>query len=358
MDREADSPGERAARHARAIERRAHELGFDAVAFARADEPLTDDFARYEEFVAAGYHGSMEYLARDGEVRRSLASDAILEGARSVVCVAVSYKRARADERGDGGVSPLIARYARGPDYHNWMRKKLRSLARFVRTLDDGTGASRARPMCDDVPVLERAWAARSGLGFVGKNGLLIVPGVGSLVLLGEVVTTLDLPRGVAVEQRCGDCVRCLEACPTGAFVKPFVLDARRCIAYLTIELRGEIPREHRRAVGEHLFGCDDCQDVCPFNGHDRAGVSAARFSPHPRWSDTTVEDLSGVDDAAFASLREGSPVGRVGRDGLARNALLVLENRRAAAQATESTGDPGSVREPSPLGYDEGGGT
>lgn len=341
MDREDEASFDRREEHARAIERRARELGFDAVAFARADEPLGEDFARYEDFLAAGYHGSMAYLASDAEVRRTLASDAILRGARSVVCVAVSYKRARAEEERDAGLSPLIARYARGADYHNWMRKKLRSLARFIRALDDGGREVGARPMCDDVPVLERAWAARSGLGFVGKNGLVIVPGVGSMLLLGEVVTTLALPYGQAIEHRCGECVRCLEACPTSAFVRPFVLDARRCIAYLTIELRGPLPDELRRPVGEHLFGCDDCQDVCPFNAHDRAGVSAARFQPHPRWAERTLEDLETLDDAGFEALREGSPLGRAGRAGLARNAAIVLENRAVASEEGAATGVP-----------------
>src|SRR5262249_18003347 len=149
----------------------------------------------------------------------------------------------------------MIARYARGRDYHNGVRKKLRRLAAFVR----GLGAD-ARPLIDDAPILERAWAARAGLGFVGKNGMGIVPGTGSLLALGEGVTTLALTPDTPIDERCGTCTRCLDACPTHAFTRPFVLDARRCVSYLTIEKRGAIEDSLREGVGEHLFGCDDCQ--------------------------------------------------------------------------------------------------
>ena len=198
----------------------ANRLGFDAVGFARADVPLGADFAHYESFVAHGMHGEMQWLADLPEARKRLDGEHILPGAKTVVCLARRYGRA-ADPDGP------IARYARGRDYHNGMRKKLRKLAAFARTL--GAGVT-ARPLCDQEPILERAWAARSGLGFVGKNGLLIVPGAGSFVLLGEVVTTLSLDDeayGTPMRERCGTCTRCLDACPTQAFRAPFVLDPR-----------------------------------------------------------------------------------------------------------------------------------
>src|SRR5262249_24804551 len=209
----------------------------------------------------------------------------------------------------DGGVRH-IARYARGSDYHNHLRRRLRRLAAFVRTLGEGT---RARPMSDDAPVLERAWAARAGLGFVGKNGLLIVPGVGSFVLLGEVVTTLAIDPDPPIPERCGSCTRCLDACPTSAFDAPFVLDPRRCVAYLTIEHRGPIDDDLRPGVGTHLFGCDDCQTVCPFNaarGRRASSEVDARFSADPRWATTELSDLLALDDDGFLRLREGSPIG------------------------------------------------
>jgi epoxyqueuosine reductase len=187
--------------------------------------------------------------------------------------------------------------------------------------------------MVDDAPILERAWAARAGLGFVGKNGMLIVPGEGSFVLLGEVVTSLLLTPDTSIRERCGSCTRCLDACPTQAFVRPFVLDPRRCIAYLTIEHRSAIPTEQRESVGDHLFGCDDCQTICPFNQSARPRpVEATRaFEPHPRWSTTELVDLLTMDEEGWRRLSEGSPMHRATAEGLARNAAIVLGNGDAA---------------------------
>ena len=308
-------------------------LGFAAVGFARADEPLEPDFARYEAFVADGKHGEMRWLGENMEARRRVDGEHILPGARTVICVARRYARSAEEEAKDPPLAQTIARYARGRDYHNGMRKKLRKLAAFVRRLEDGV---QARPLCDEEPILERAWAARAGLGFVGKNGLLIIPGIGSLVLLGEVITTLSVPSAAPLPERCGSCTRCLDACPTGAFERPFVLDPRRCIAYLTIEQRGSIPDDLRPKIGDHLFGCDDCQTVCPFNaGVLRNGFDVeARFEADPRWETTTLEDILRLDDDGFVRLREGSAVGRATRAGLARNAAIVLGNRGEGADA------------------------
>lgn len=306
----------------------ARSLGFDAVGFARADLPLEADFERYEAFVREGMHGDMRWLADLPEARRRLDGEHILPGARTVVCVARRYARS-SDDHDDAPTARTIARYARGRDYHNGMRKKLRKLAALARTLGEGV---RARPLCDEEPILERAWAARAGLGFVGKNGLLIVPGVGSFVLLGEVVTTLAIEPDATIPERCGACTRCLDACPTSAFAAPFVLDPRRCVAYLTIEHRAAIPPELRAGVGEHLFGCDDCQTVCPFNAPRARAASAdldARFLADPRWASTELDAILALDDDGFVRLREGSAVGRATRAGLARNAAVVLGNRR-----------------------------
>lgn len=182
----------------------AKRLGFDAVGVGRADLPLDADFDRYEAFVDDGMHGGMSWLAASREARRQLDSDHILLGAKSVICVARRYGRTDEEERADPELARSIARYARGRDYHNGLRKKLRKIAKLVRTLGTPEEPAQARPMCDDAPVLERAWAARAGLGFVGKNGLIIVPGVGSLVLLGEVVTTLALEPDPPIPERCG----------------------------------------------------------------------------------------------------------------------------------------------------------
>jgi epoxyqueuosine reductase len=308
----------------------ARSLGFDAAGIARADVPLGVDFERWRALVGEGKHGEMGWLAAHPEPRERLDRGTILEGAKSVICVARRYPR---DALG-GGITRHIAAYARGRDYHGFLRRRLRRLAQVVRSLGTPEAPVRARPLCDEEPVLERAWAVRAGLGFVGKNGMLIVPGLGSMLLLGEVVTTLDLaPTGSPMQERCGSCTRCLDACPTSAFDAPFVLDPRRCVSYLTIEHRSAVPLQLREGVGSHLFGCDDCQTVCPFNAgvRARAEVDTADgdpFAPLERWSRVTLESLLGLDDAAWRALAEGTPLKRAGRAGLARNAALVLGNR------------------------------
>jgi epoxyqueuosine reductase len=338
-----------AARRARVVER-ASELGFDAVGVTRADVPLEVEHARYRAFLEAGFHGEMAYLEEAAEARRRLDTADILEGARSVVCVARRYDRPAAEER-DPPLARSIARYARGQDYHNGLRKKLRRLAAFCRELAAEGEVIRARPLLDEEPVLERAWAARAGLGFVGKNGLLIVPGRGSYVLLGEVVTTAEIEPDGPIAERCGACTRCLDACPTGAFPRPFVLDARRCVAYLTIELRGAVPDELKAGVGDHLFGCDVCQEVCPFNGGKRPDTTARMFEPHARWGATSLVDVLSADDARFAELAAGSPIHRATRAGFARSAALVLghvgDPAAAPALARAAAEDPSAaVRE------------
>lgn len=329
-----------------AVKQRARELGFDAVGIARA-VPLERDHARYEQFIARGFHGEMAWLARDPTVRRRADDDGILSGARSVICVASAYKRDAADEARDPPLAKTIARYARGRDYHNGLRKKLRKLAEFVRTLEDG---ARARPLCDDAPILERAWAARAGLGFIGKNGLLIVPGLGSLALLGEVVTTVEIEADEPIAERCGSCRRCLDACPTRAIIEPFVIDARKCISYLTIEMRSEIPVSLRTDVGEHLFGCDDCQTVCPFNQSPRPTKAAPRYEPLERWAEASLEELLSLEQGSerWSEVGEGSPLRRATAEGLARNAAVVLGNRgdRASLDAL----DRAAESHPSPI--------
>jgi epoxyqueuosine reductase len=312
----------------RLVREQALALGFDVVGIARADEPIEVEHARYLEFIARGMHGEMGYLAEYAEQRRRLDSSAILEGARSVVCVGRRYARPRDLEDGDPPLARAIARYARGQDYHNHLKRRLRRLASFIRSLGPDV---LARPLCDVEPVMERVWAARAGIGFIGKNGLLITPGQGSYQLLGEVVTTLALAPDVPIAERCGSCTRCLDACPTQAFEAPFVLDPRRCIAYLTIEQRSAPAEPLRARMGEHLFGCDVCQEVCPFN---RTAPSrperTAPFHPLARWEARDVDDLTALDEQGFSELTVGTPVRRARRSGLARNAAIVAANRLA----------------------------
>ena len=316
------------------VKRAARALAFDAVGIARAGPgvQLDEDVARWDAFTRAGMHGEMAYLAQHREARLRLDGEDVLAGARSIVCVARRYQRPPDEEARAGETAGRIARYARGHDYHRIVRRRIRRLATFLRSLGTPEAPVRARPMVDEEPILERAWAARAGLGFVGKNGILIVPGVGSMVLLAEVVTTLELEPDAPIAERCGACTRCLEACPTQAFVAPLVLDPRRCVAYLTIEARGPVPEELRPGVGTHLFGCDDCQTVCPFNAGAgaRAPVYDADgdpFAPLERWSRVKLEDLLDMDDARWREISEGTPLRRAGRSGLARNAAIVLGN-------------------------------
>ncbi len=304
---------------------KARELGFDAVGIANAIEPLDIDHARYEAFLEAGMHGTMAYLAENREARHSVNGPHILEGAKSVICIAQRYQRSREEEASDPPLARSIARYARGSDYHNFLRRKLRKLAAFVRTLGTEDAPVQARPLADDAPILERAWAARAGLGFIGKNGLVIVPGLGSMLLIGEVVTTLDLLSGTPIAERCGSCTRCLDACPTSAFPRPFVLDAQKCLSYVTIEQRGEVASHLIDAIGEHLFGCDDCQTVCPFNASAKPRDVKDQFSPRPEWSDVDAIDLLQLSEMQIAELVGSSPLKRTTPRGVLRNACFVV---------------------------------
>ncbi|MGK4004158.1 tRNA epoxyqueuosine(34) reductase QueG [Sorangium sp. So ce1036] len=313
----------------RLVREQALALGFDVVGVARADEPLGVEHARYLEFIERGMHGEMGYLAEYAEQRRRLDTSAILEGARSVVCVGRRYARPKESEKRDPPLAQSIARYARGQDYHNHLKRRLRRLASFIRSLAPD---ALARPLCDVEPVMERVWAARAGIGFVGKHGLLITPGQGSYQMLGEVVTTLPLTPDVPIAERCGSCTRCLDACPTQAFDAPFVLDPRRCVAYLTIEQRSAPPEELRLRMGEHLFGCDVCQEVCPFNKTAPPPLErTAPFHPLARWEARDVDDLTSLDEQGFGALTVGTPLRRARRGGLARNATVVAANRLAS---------------------------
>jgi epoxyqueuosine reductase len=320
------------------VKARARELGFDLVGIADASRPLDVDHARYERALHAGLHGPIAYLEKNRAVRRSVDTPDILAGARSIVVVGARYDRD--DDDDDPPIAQRIARYARGRDYHNHLRKKLRKLAAFVTALVEG---SRARPMTDTAPVLERAWASRAGIGFVGKNGMVIAPGVGSEFLIGEVVTDVELEPDAPIEERCGSCTRCLDACPTKAFAAPFILDAGKCVSALTIELRGAVPDALRSATSEHLFGCDVCQDVCPFNAKSRPrGPLGDRYQAHARWSEVTVDELARVGmpgGRSFESVAGASPVHRATSDGLARNAcqLLAVTGTRESVATLES---------------------
>ncbi len=298
----------------------ARRLGFARVGFARAG-PARDG-ERLEEWLGAGRHGTMEWMARRAGERAD--PRLLLPGAATVISLATDYTTSPEGEsaRWVGRVS----RYAWGRDYHHVVGRRLRTLARFLEREAPG---ERAIAAVDFKPVLEREWAERSGLGWIGKHTNLIAEGHGSWFFLGEIVTTLDLapPQERPAANRCGKCADCIAACPTGAIVAPYVVDARRCIAYLTIELEGPIPPELRPLVGEWIFGCDVCQDVCPWNRF-AVPVTEPRFRLDTGRFAGELADFLSLGEEEFAARFEGSPVRRAGRDGFLRNVCVALGNR------------------------------
>jgi epoxyqueuosine reductase len=303
-----------------AIRTRALALGFDAVGFAPA---TLGDRARtgLAEFIANGYHGDMGWLA-DREAVRA-APDALWPEACSVIVVGLNYGPDRdptaiLNEPRRGAISV----YAQGRDYHLVLKKKLRVLTRYVA---DNFEAD-VKLFVDTAPVMEKPLAQAAGLGWQGKHSNLVARDWGSWLFLGEIYTDLTLEPEEAETDHCGACTQCLTACPTDAFPAPYKLDARRCISYLTIEHKGHIDREFRIAMGNRIFGCDDCLAVCPWNKF-ASRCREADLSPRIELVAPRLADLATLDDAAFRSVFSGSPVKRIGRNRFVRNVLIAIGN-------------------------------
>ncbi|MDB5355354.1 MAG: 4Fe-4S ferredoxin, iron-sulfur binding protein [Phycisphaerales bacterium] len=305
------------------IKAKAHELGFDLVGVASAEPPQRGEYFR--RWLDEGQAGTMHYLADRFEERTHPA--AYLGGAQSVVCVAMNYhahlEPTSLEQQSHQG---RIARYALGDDYHEIIKDRLYDLADWIRETVPG---ARTRCGVDTVPVMEKELAARAGIGWVGKNTCVINPRLGSWLLLGEVLTTIPLPADEPAADHCGSCTRCLDACPTGAITAPYQLDARRCISYLTIEHRGEIAGEFKPQIGDWLYGCDVCQDVCP---HNRQAPVAADPALQPRFPTGVldVRDVMNWDEDAYRANLRHSAMKRVKLPVLQRNAAIVAENLRA----------------------------
>jgi epoxyqueuosine reductase len=299
--------------------RLAREVGFDLVGIALPDAPAHLDF--FSTWVAQGYAGEMAYLRTQVE-RRSDARVAF-PWARSILCVGLQYDTPQRYSTQADPTRGWISRYAWGDDYHDVMKALLE---RWVALVTERIGPFQARTYVDTGPLVERAYAAAAGLGAWGKNTCLLNPEHGSWFFLGEVVTDLALEPESARPDMCGTCTACLEACPTQAFPRPFVLDATRCISYLTIELRGALPEPLRPQVGRHVFGCDICQDVCPWNRRRRRRGGAA-FEARAGAVEPALEDMAALDPAAFAERFRKSPVKRAKRRGLLRNVAVALGN-------------------------------
>jgi len=295
------------------------EAGFDLAGIARADHP--PDLSFFAEWAARGYGGEMAYLTSQVAKRSDLRT--AFPWARSVLCVGLQYDTPHPYSTTAPPEKGWISRYAWGDDYHDVLKALLETVA---ARLQAEAGPFEARAYVDTGPVAEKAWAAAAGLGAWGRNGCLLHPEHGSWFFLGELVTDLELPADAPRPDLCGTCTACLEACPTGALVAPYVLDATRCISYLTIEVKGEIPEDRRAGLGRHVFGCDICQDVCPWNRR-RRHHGAAAFEPRAGAVAPDLEALAGLDEAAFPERFRRSPVKRAKRRGLLRNVAVALAN-------------------------------
>jgi len=310
---------------AESLDAMARDVGLDSAAAAPVGP--TPSWQTYNNWVSAGHAAGMSYLTRPDAVHKRQDPRHVLATARSVLVVAASYVGARPPElpRLHGAVS----RYAWDPhsdvsgDYHTWLLERLRAL---ISRIEDQIGRPiETKAYVDTGPILERAWAQAAGLGWIGKNGLLIHPKLGSFSFLGVALVDVQLAPGTgAMPSRCGTCTRCMDACPSGAIVSPRVVDARRCLSYLTIEHRGAIPLRHRPALGARVFGCDVCQDVCPWNSRllaRHAGTS------QPALATLHLPQLLALDPQGFRARFRHTPIWRATPDGLARNAAIVLGN-------------------------------
>jgi epoxyqueuosine reductase len=316
-----------------AIRAEALALGFSAAGVTHTR--LTEDEALLEAWLAREYHGDMAWMARHG-VKRS-RPDALVPGTLSVICVALDYlpADARAMEAvlADGSLA-YVSRYALGRDYHKVVRGRLRSLARWLETR---IGPFGHRVFSDSAPVLEKALARNAGLGFIGKHTNLIHRRRGSWFFLGEIYTDLRLPADTPDPgNSCGTCAACISACPTGAIVAPFTLDARRCISYLTIESKDAIPLDMRALLGNRIYGCDDCQLVCPWNRHASLSMDADFTVRHGLDSGDLV-DLWHWDEATFLARTEGSAIRRISFEQWRRNLAVAMGNAPASVRIREA---------------------
>ncbi len=313
---------------ARAIRQWASELGFAAAGISDAD--LSAEEPRLLAWLEQGMHGEMAWMARHG-TRRSRPAE-LVPGTRRVISVRMDYLPPDAADASAVLADPdkaYVSRYALGRDYHKLMRKRLQKLAGRI---EQAIGPFGYRVFVDSAPVLEKGLARRAGLGWVGKHTNLLSRDAGSWFFLGEIYTDLELPVDAPVSEHCGDCTACIDDCPTAAIVAPGVVDARRCISYLTIEHPGPIPEALRPLMGNRIYGCDDCQLVCPWNRFARP-AACEDFAPRHGLDAARLVDLFAWTEAEFLQRLEGSPIRRIGHERWLRNIAVALGNAPASAE-------------------------
>ena len=300
----------------------AHQVGFDLIGITPAT--ASPNGQAYTDWIAQGFAGEMGYLERGVEKRQH--PDYVLPGVRSLIVVAMNYRCPDAEAIPDDQPRGKIAQYARGLDYHDVMKEKLLAVLEFTQR--EANEPVQGKVYVDTGPILERDFAARAGLGWYGKHTNLIHKRMGSWLLLGEVLVDIELDYDRPATAHCGTCTLCLEACPTEAIIAPYVVDARKCISYHTIELKGPIPDAYRSMMGNRIFGCDDCQDVCPWNR--RAPVTQeSTFLPRP-WTELPgLIELLQLTPETFRTYFKGSPIKRSKRRGLLRNTAVALGNTK-----------------------------
>lgn len=302
------------------IKRRSSELGFVKTGMAQAD---TLDPEKLDAWLQRGYHGTMEWMQSRRDLRLDPAT--LVPNARSVIVCAMNYytpyENSTSPEKG------RISRYAWGDDYHDVLWARLKELLSFIK---EHRPEAHGRAFVDSAPVMEKVWAARAGLGWQGKNSNLLTTDFGSWIFLGEVIVDIDLePDEPFTADYCGNCTRCMDACPTGAIVRPGVIDARKCISYLTIELKADqnIPKNLAEKMDNHIFGCDVCQDVCPWNLRKAKVSSEPAFQPQAHNLSPDLKELIKLTDEQFRGNFRHSPIKRAKREGLLRNVRIALEN-------------------------------
>ncbi|HXG37468.1 MAG TPA: tRNA epoxyqueuosine(34) reductase QueG [Bacteroidota bacterium] len=305
----------------RKIKSKALELGFAKVGIARAEE-LTEEGKRLREWLHRGYHATMDWMANNVEKR--VDPRTILPNAQSVVCVAMNYYTE--GQHSDDPAVGKISRYAWGDDYHLVVTERVRQLSDYIRELEP---SANAKVYVDTGPVMDKAWAVRAGIGWLGKHTNVITKEYGSWVFLGEVILDVELEYDQPIADFCGSCTACIEACPTGAIVEPYVLDSNRCISYLTIEHREPFPPELASNLQNWVYGCDICQDVCPWNRFQQPTTEAA-FQPRAHTIAPRLTELAEMSETEFRERFRKSAVKRTKHQGLVRNAKAVLAEQKS----------------------------